>query len=285
MRIETRAYRSWRGLNELYQKNRLSTWRNWIFRGMGDASYELESSLERELRRFRIPLSEAPLWEARLFREFKRHVHRMETDLPGASQLDEWWALMQHYGAPTRLLDWTYSFWVGLFFALEKARPGEVCAIWALDRDWLRRRSLQVLPQSARDLVEQAPKSGETMVEVFLRASEAMALPVNPLRLNERHALQQGLFIAPGDVRQSFMENLERAAEGEKSSNRLVKIEIQCSPKLLSRSLSDLHRMNVNRATLFPGLEGFANDLKNRLASKDFFRRVRFEPPFDHLSG
>src|SRR5438093_2893211 len=43
----------------------------------------------------------------------------------------EWLALMQHYGAPTRLLDFTYSFWIALFFAFEEAEND--CSVVALD--------------------------------------------------------------------------------------------------------------------------------------------------------
>jgi len=41
---------------------------------------------------------------------------------------------MQHHGAPTRLLDFTYSFYIAAYFALEESEKD--CAIWALNMKW-----------------------------------------------------------------------------------------------------------------------------------------------------
>src|SRR5207249_10091816 len=71
--------------------------------------------------------------------EFKRRAH---TDLqphqvPAEGNAGEWLALMQHFGAPTRLLDVTQSPYVAAYFALEDAVDGvEQCAVWAVNKRW-----------------------------------------------------------------------------------------------------------------------------------------------------
>jgi len=48
----------------------------------------------------------------------------------------EWYFLMQHYGAPTRLLDWTGNPLVALYFAIADERESfesHDAAVWAFD--------------------------------------------------------------------------------------------------------------------------------------------------------
>jgi len=65
--------------------------------------------------------------------------------------------------------------------------------------------------------------------------------------------------MCPGDVTFRFEENL-RSLSGWDKENNIVKIII---PVTFKRKVLDiLYDMNVTRATLFPGLDGYAKSLK-----------------------
>ena len=80
------------------------------FRGHGSSKYMLKPSLLRT----RTGIDK----EMELFSEFKR----LSTNI-GAEYKNEWNALvdMQHYGIPTRLLDWTNNLGIALYFASSSA--------------------------------------------------------------------------------------------------------------------------------------------------------------------
>ena len=70
-----------------------------------------------------------------MLRQFQRRAHHYCKDLPDFDQKLDWLALMQHYGASTRLLDFSHSFYVAAYFAVENATKDS--AVWAVNLDAL----------------------------------------------------------------------------------------------------------------------------------------------------
>jgi FRG domain-containing protein len=223
--------------------------------GLERACNSIDGRLDKAIRR-----------ELAVIREFMRRAHHYLSDLPDKRNAFEWLALMQHHGAPTRLLDWTYSLHVATHFALAKASRGESddLAIWMLDTEWCRRASTTACEIAKRPAPSLAMWPIESDVEE--RASADLLAPdrplsvwpINPFRLNERLTLQKGLFLAPGQPTRSFVENL-LALPGHDDRANVARFIVRHS--LIPQIAKELYDTNVTEATLFPGLDGFARSL------------------------
>ena len=106
-----------------------SPYQNWAFRGQRDASAPLFSALSRYLMTFRVDPRAWPGQEERILRIFKRKAIHFLDHVPERDDDFQWLALMQDHGAPTRLLDFTWSPYVAAFFALHNSTEEGV--IWA----------------------------------------------------------------------------------------------------------------------------------------------------------
>jgi hypothetical protein len=94
----------------------------WIYRGQRK-DWPLQSSLERYIRAWDSDIALSPLIERQIIRDFRR---RYPDQADTAIHEDTLYclAMMQHHGAPTRLMDWTYSPFVAAKFAAEEGTRG-----------------------------------------------------------------------------------------------------------------------------------------------------------------
>src|ERR1041384_5861576 len=104
---------------------------HWAFRGERDERWPLYSSLSRYLQNFGVAAAAWPAQEGRILRIFKRKAHQFLEKPPDLDDDFQWLALMQHHGAPTRLIDFTWSPYVAAFFALERTLGDGV--VWAMN--------------------------------------------------------------------------------------------------------------------------------------------------------
>jgi hypothetical protein len=92
----------------------------------------------------------------------------------------------------------------------------------------------------------------------FEKPAVPCAWPINAFRLNERLLIQRGVFLVAGDVSKTFEENL--AALGTKGADKHI-IKFVMRRSVADKAVKDLFAMNICRASLFPGLDGFAQSL------------------------
>jgi len=264
----------------------------WIFRG-DTAGAILETKLERAFTDYGVPQDKKRQYEMEMIREFQRKAGLYLDREPDKDDVLEWLALMRHYGAPTRLTDWTYSFYVAVHFALADDLDG---AVWSFNAARVNRSDrvrkaiadaggaerLQELQQrlAGMDNVltvrRQWDKLGDLAIVSYLLLGDEplpLAYVVNPFRLNRRLIIQQALFVISGDIRRPFVDNLRHSYAKDEAAMQtdLHKIVLRPTKKERNRILRELRAMNISTEVLFPDLSGFARSLIQQLAYVDIY--------------
>jgi len=249
--INTIHFHEWKNL-----KDYLTQFKDgWFYRGQSNSNWDLKTSLERT--DFKWTDQKA---ELTLLGEFQRGAHNFlnTNDIPNTGI--GWLAFMQHYGTPTRLLDFTLSPYVAVYFAVINSKTE--AALWAINNSWLNKEIKNIVTdQSYYNQIDSLDFNYDGVFqEVLLSNNYNFVSKVSPHLKNERIYYQQGLHISPGNTKISFMENLRSM---NNYSNNVIQITISNNARL--EALKDLLKMNINRATLFPSIDGFAISVKEKL--------------------
>jgi len=93
------------------------------------ANGDIKSSLER-INEHYLEIRCKREKENDIIKHFQRRAHLYIPSPPKISNYIEWLALIQHYGGPTRLVDFTYSIYIATYFAVEESDCD--AAVWAL---------------------------------------------------------------------------------------------------------------------------------------------------------
>jgi hypothetical protein len=247
-----------------------------FYRGQSYDTQSLKSSFDRAIEASQPLVRDRWQYEAAIIREFTRRAHHYVVDTLPKDDLLEWLSLMRHYGAPTRLVDFTYSYYIAAYFAFSDLGCNPR-AVWAIYQDWLNHESerhyREVLDSSSLVIDLNRPQDFRKCFFDPARkpgSSRSFVAAVNAERMNTRLTIQQGLFLCPGDIERPFENNLSSMVSRESSQKAIVKFVIPHSAR--NRALTELKYMNISRASLFPDLGGLAMSLNDRfeLLFKDY---------------
>jgi hypothetical protein len=230
---------------------------DYLFRGQSDAQWSLEPSFAQVANQLHLDRNESLQleWESVVkFSMSAKNLLPLTNTLqlslsPGHIDLAGWGPLMQHYGAPTRQLDWSISPWVALYFSCcEKDELDG--ALWIADFK-------KVDEVAKKKLADLEPKANpEKVFFKLLRESSAPEIVVfsMPTTSNERIDAQQGRF--------SLCTNpLADHAHEICAASGLEKVVIRKSMK--SQIMEELYKMNVSAAALFPGIDGLGRTIRD----------------------
>lgn len=263
--IEIKSWNQLKNIVEEYSPLKHPYSKFWVFRGQGNSNWKLTPTLER---------AELISDEIDIINEFKRNAH-LYIDTTNINSTLEWISLMQHYGAPTRLLDWTKSPYVAIFFAINNVDVDKnYSSLYAINTfpiiDMIRLRYSE--KAEYKFLVKDKylfkhHLSDKEFRDVFYTDFDSMTqnlyfepliLPIVPFHSHVRLNIQQGLFLCATQTVNfgKFERILSRTFNDFDKKHFLRKYIIPHSLK--PEIINELNYMNINDSTLFPGIEGFA---------------------------
>ena len=225
------------------------------FRGVASSTFRLVPSLYRSADG-----KEDRFSDDELRSEFKRRALPLVAERPPRDDW-EWYSLMQHYGAPTRLLDWTDSALVALYFAISSYRPSpdggvpQTPAVWALNPWRLNQKGDQkfvgpVVPQ-------------ETAIDNYLGPPFRSAIPprqpiaIDPIFIAQRMLVQHSHFTLHG----SDPRGLDEMVDDLKLQDTLFKLVILSEDDSVKILRQRVALLGISETTIFPDLNGLGREL------------------------
>ena len=222
------------------------------FRGIADSDYGLEPSIFR--------YTSNAVIEKQLHNRFSvRAIPFLKSEQNANSYWDVLF-IMQHYGLPTRLLDWSESALVSLAFSViyrEEKHLGKDAGLWCLDPIKLNRDFVKSL-NPAEPIPNITDKSVKR-IQIYEDESIPVDFPIavyGPLN-NERIVAQKGVFTLFPFKEKFKLEDVEN------SDKFLLKILIKADK--IDFIKEQLLVLGITENNIYPGLESIAKEIKREI--------------------
>ena len=227
------------------------------YRGCGNATHKLQPSLYRHAKHKTI--DEILVLEKELLARFRQRSIPFHSR-PMADEW-EWLFLMQHYGVPTRLLDWSESPLMALFFAVTSAshkmgktgRPvfkNNAC-IWLLDPEKWNEHSVDLKSYKGSVL-----STDDANATAYKPVANTATMKPSPIAIygshnSQRIVAQRGVFVCFGKNTQP----MEVAYNVEQfPTDCLMKVVVRKGR--LPFLYEALQRQGITDSVVFPDLDG-----------------------------
>ena len=163
-----------------------------LFRGQSNSKWQLKPKLYRFVDK--IPLENALGLELDSINYFKQfaYIYLSPQIIPELTNLASWVALMQQYGAPTRMLDWTTSFNVALYFAVTDDPIDKPGAVWFFEVSKLRKLMQHYKPISkdeATDIISNKDKFIKYGCNKARPKIDIYDIPIKSERISMQHSI------------------------------------------------------------------------------------------------
>ncbi len=225
----------------------------YIYRGMPNTAFKMETSLHRNCKQLQKTLEPA------ILENFAKYAVIGEPTI--ASSVWRQMILGQHNGLPTRLLDWTHSALVGLHFAMSEDDLEEMndhdCMVWRIDMSEM----VGLLPENYRKAVNRFQTTifsvdllrevtGNSLEKYDQDMGQDSMVIIEPPSINSRIVNQYSFFsVVPMEMNdiESFLE---------RKTQHTVKYVIEGQLRWRVRDMLD--QLNMSERIVYPGLDGLS---------------------------
>ena len=211
-----------------------------VFRGVTNQAHEMIPSIGRNTKDN--THGDVSSLEEEMLKEFMRLAGPILPQKPGCNF--EWLFLAQHYGLPTRLLDWSTNPLVALYFACER-NDGIDGAVYFVKHAV----SDQYEIFDSRTANYAASEKGKPYTAVAIQPNQGSFIFVRPKYTDQRYLNQRSVFCCPKDP----FSVVEIPGIEEMHVRGAWKPEIR----------RRLRTMGVSTSHIYPGLAGVASELKS----------------------
>ncbi|MDR0896414.1 MAG: FRG domain-containing protein [Oscillospiraceae bacterium] len=216
------------------------------YRGQPDIRWALQPSVQR-VREY------TAKFESRISNDFIMNASVTMPNMPDNHEFSKWITIMQHYGLPTRLLDWSESPLVALHFAVAPGQDDADASFYVLNPGLLNRHELghgyiySLEQYTISDLIYPAFRKNQRNEE---RADKIAAC--KPLVNDRRVYAQHSAFTVHNSTR--LLESIGTPI-----------LEKLCIPADAKPSLRrELRLCSISERFLFPDLSHITKDLRDR---------------------
>lgn len=231
------------------------------FRGQADASWFPRPKV---MRTERVPTHNRLYFEMSVASRFVTKARTRHSECPDTNDPASWLFLMQHYGVPTRLLDWSESFLVAAWFAVSDPGLAQMDgAIWALAPGHLNKsigyiptaRSIEGKVSTALAFSMEAPGNLAPREKELVPMLSSSAVALVPDEVDLRMLLQQSTFTIHGG--QSDLDT-HGFLDGS-----LLKFTIAANDK--PKVVGTLRDLGIRQSTVYPDLTNLGIELSDSI--------------------
>ena len=272
---------------EIYTKKLGFLQEKTLFRGMKDCSHELLPKVysKNEDNNYRTYTVD----ESDILHNFMKKSYSFLQNPPKDDDHEKWITIAQHYGIPTRILDWSEGCLVSLFFAVKQLDMDNDGIVWALNPTRYKKWFLANDDVCKRDRIVTQDEvivklsSNRNIVSAFNEETDGYQYPYfyYPFFIDERMKTQQSVFMVWGNEKRPldqivntkiivylkkdkdrYLTKSEGKEKNWSHNEFLLKLIINKDSKKYIKKQLDM--CGINEYSIFPTLDSFGQYLNEQ---------------------